>query len=143
MSMDLSFFVDAEPRAKQSFRYAKGGGFTPARIKAWQGEVGWAGQRAMSAAGFVGPMQGNLTLELIFVLGNLRRIDLDNLSKAVQDGLNEIVYVDDKQNIRLVIDKFVCRTRQGVFVHISPNRRPVEITEDDFKRYGIKAGEAG
>lgn len=132
MSAGISFFVASEPRAKQSFRVGHRGGYTPARIKAWQADVGWAGQQAMRQCGFEGPLQGNLTVELVFILGNLRRIDLDNLSKAVQDGLNGIVWDDDKQNIRLVIDKYVCRTRQGVYVKVSLNNRAVEVNEAEL-----------
>lgn len=130
MNKPIIFFVPGEPRAKQSFRVSgRGGGFTPARVKAWQGEVGWVAQQAIRQIGMLEPLQGNLTVELIFFLGDLRRIDLDNLSKAVQDGLNAVTWKDDQQNIRLVLDKYVCRTRQGVLVKISRNLRPVEIDE--------------
>lgn len=133
--MSIIFFVDSEPRAKQSFRVSNNGkskGFTPARVKAWQAEVGWAAQQAIRQIDMLDPLEGNLTVELIFFLGDLRRIDLDNLSKAVQDGLNGITWKDDQQNIRLVLDKYVCRTRQGVLVKIAPSDRRLEISEDEM-----------
>ena len=129
----ISFFVDSEPRAKQSFRVSgRGRGFTPARIKAWQAEVGWTAQLAMRNLGLFEPLEGNLSVELTFFLGNRRRIDSDNLSKAVQDGLNGIVWKDDQQNITLIINKYICRARQGVLVRVTQNERPLEISLDEM-----------
>lgn len=131
----ITFFVEGKPRAKQSFRASRNGGrgYTPAYIKAWQAEVGWAGQQAMRAMDRTDPFEGNLTVTLKFLLPDLRRIDLDNLSKAVQDGLNGIVWKDDKQNTRLVIEKYVCRSWQGVLVQVEENTQPVEIEEQQVR----------
>lgn len=137
MVPEITFFVQGEPRAKQSFRVSgRGGGFTPARIKAWQSAVGWTAQQCMRALGLIDPIADSLTVELTFFLKNARRIDLDNLSKAVQDGLNGVLWVDDQQNIRLVLDKYVCRQRQGVLVKISTNERALEISEEEMNGLG-------
>jgi Holliday junction resolvase RusA-like endonuclease len=142
--MMVRFFVDGEPRAKQSFRVGSHGGYQPARIKAWQEDVAWNAQQAMRRLELMEPMEGSLTVELIFFLGNARRIDSDNLSKAVQDGLNGIVWKDDQQNIRLVIDKYICREKQGVLVIVKTTDRQVEISRDQMmdmvslSRYGLK-----
>jgi crossover junction endodeoxyribonuclease RusA len=137
MEQPITFFVKGEPRAKQSFRSTgRGRGFTPAYIKAWQSDVGWIAQQHMRALGLIEPIRGNLTVEITFFLGNHRRIDTDNLSKAIQDGLNGVVWVDDQQNIRLVLDKYICRQRQGVLVKIYPNHRPLEITAEQMSSFG-------
>lgn len=130
----IIFFVSGEPRAKQSFRASKSGrgGFTPAYIKAWQSDVGWTALKAIRKIGMMDSLEDNLTVTLTFFLGDLRRIDLDNLSKAVQDGLNKITWKDDQQNISLHLEKYVCRTRQGVLVKIEENYRPVEISEEEM-----------
>lgn len=130
MSAIITFFVPGEPRAKQSFRASRRGkgGFTPAYIKAWQSDVGWAGQQRMRERGYMEPIEAlSFTVTLIFFLGDARRIDLDNLSKAVQDGLNNVVWKDDQQNISLVLDKYICREKQGVLVKVEENVRPIEI----------------
>lgn len=129
----ISFFVEGEPRAKQSFRVGHGGGYQPARVKAWQTDVAWCAQQAVRRIGMLDPIEGNLTVELTFFLGDARRIDSDNLSKAVQDGLNKIVWKDDQQNIRLVVEKYICRERQGVLVKIKQNPRPVEISLEQMQ----------
>jgi len=130
MNEPITFFVDGEPRAKQSFRASRKGGrgFTPAYIKAWQSDVGWCAQQALRRLEMIDPIEGNLTVELTFFLGDARRTDLDNLSKAVQDGLNNVAWIDDRQNITLILNKYICRERQGVLVKINSNERRVEIT---------------
>jgi len=80
----------------------------------------------------IDPIPGSLTVELTFFLGDGRRVDADNLSKCVMDGLNGIVWEDDRQNIRLVIDKYICRRRQGVLVKVLPNDRALEISEEEL-----------
>jgi Holliday junction resolvase RusA-like endonuclease len=134
MREPISFFVDGEPRAKQSFRVAgRGRGFTPARVKAWQSDVGWCAQMAMRRLEMIEPLEGNLTVELTFFLGNARKIDLDNLSKAVQDGLNNLTWLDDQQNITLILNKYICREQQGVLVKIKESDRKVEVTLEEMK----------
>ncbi len=130
----ITFFVDGEPRAKQSFRsLGRRGGYTPARIKAWQNDVAWCAQMAMRRLEMYGPLEGNLSVELTFFLGNARKIDLDNLSKAVLDGLNGVTWLDDKQNITVMLHKYICRERQGVLVKIVDNPRNMEIGLERFQ----------
>jgi len=129
--MMITFFVEGEPRAKQSFRsLGRRGGYTPAHIKAWQNDVAWCAQMAMRRLEMVEPLSGNLSVELTFFLGNARKIDLDNLSKAVLDGLNGVTWVDDKQNVTVMLHKYICRERQGVLVKVVDTPRNVEISLD-------------
>ena len=117
---ELKFFVAGEPRAKQSFRSTgKGRGYTPARIKAWQADVGWVAQQTMRNAGFDGPVANRgFHVNLDFQLGDNRRIDLDNLSKAVLDGLNGIVWDDDRNVIHLNLRKEIYPEQPGVRVNV-------------------------
>lgn len=106
---EITFFVEGEPRPKQSFRVSgKNGGYQPARVKAWQTDVAIAAQDAMRKLGrFNEPLQEQLSVSLLFFLGNNRRVDIDNLSKAVLDGLNGIVFQDDQQVVELSLRKLV------------------------------------
>ncbi len=114
----LKFVVSGEPCAKQSFRATLSGhGYTPARVKAWQDAVGWAGKQAMlehDLQAAAGPMM----VRLDFYLGDRRRVDLDNLSKAVLDGLNRICWEDDQQVTALTVVKHVNGTRPRVAVEV-------------------------
>lgn len=115
----IAFFVPGEPRPKQSFRYSsKGGGYTEPRIKAWQTTVSCVAKENTNE-----PLVGDLTVHLSFILGNRRRVDLDNLSKGVLDACNGICWKDDMQITRLAIDKIVSKKEKdvGVLVVIHDN----------------------
>ena len=99
----ITFWVEGTPRPKQSFRYVEGGGYTSARIKAWQDTVGWM---ARQEYGSEEPMTGELKAVLMFYLPDKRRRDLDNLSKAVLDACEGIVYHDDNQ----IVDKHTMKS---------------------------------
>ncbi len=105
----VAFFVQGEPRPKQSFRVSgRGRGFTAARVVAWQTDVAIEAEQVMRSIGrFCEPFEGSLIVDLEFFLGDQRRVDLDNLSKAVLDGLNKIVYADDMQIVDLHLHKHV------------------------------------
>lgn len=128
--MLASFFVDGEPRPKQSFRVSgRGGGFQPARIKAWQNEVTFEAERTMRVMGrFNEPFNtGRLVVNLAFYLGNHRRVDLDNLSKCVLDGLNGIVFGDDQQVYELNLRKVVVGKNERIGVHVSILHQAVHL----------------
>jgi crossover junction endodeoxyribonuclease RusA len=101
--------VTGNPVPKQSFRYVKGGGYTPLRVKEWQETVAVAARRVMDGAS---PIEIPVKVKIDFYMPTKRRMDLDNLSKGVLDALNGIVYLDDKQIVHLELTKgsgFGCR----------------------------------
>jgi len=110
----LFFFVDGEPRPKQSFRYVKGGGYTSASVKAWQEAVAWQAKIAMGDRQL---MSGPLGVKMAFRLGNKRRVDLDNLSKGTLDSMNGIVFRDDTEVTSLILSKCVDK-QVGVTVYV-------------------------
>ena len=111
------FIVDGEPRPKQSYRALNGGGgYTPARIKAWQNKVAQCASLAMRGRD---PITGPVSMRVVFVLGNHRRVDLDNLNKGVSDALNGIVFTDDTQVVSLHLVKHV-KKNPGVLVQVFP-----------------------
>lgn len=109
----LSFVVTGTPRSKQSFRYTKDGrGYIPAVTKTWQDQVGWEAKIAMQGKS---PHQGPVAVDLLFVIpGTKQKIDLDNLSKNVLDGMKNVVYGDDNQVFRLVIEKRYTKDKNEV-----------------------------
>lgn len=121
--MSITIEVSGEPRPKQSFRYTgkngKGGGFTPASIKAWQETVAWQAKQAMSGQDI---LTGELFVILKFRLGNQRRVDIDNLSKAVLDAMNGIVYEDDTKIIELFISKCIRKDNPGVTINVDDQK---------------------
>lgn len=117
----IKFFVAGEPRAKQSFIVTgRGRGMTPIRVRIWQSEVGWEAMKEMRSCDYTSEdrLTGELAVRLIFQLGNARVVDLDNLSKAVLDGLNGICWEDDRQIVDLHLIKDYVPDNPGVWVEI-------------------------
>ncbi len=116
MNPILTLVVEGEPVPKQSYRAAKKGGYTDPRVKSWQEKIAWQAKLAMQGNP---PTDQEVSMRVIFILGNHRRIDLDNLNKAVADALNGIVYLDDSQITSLHLVKHIKQT-PGVFVQVYP-----------------------
>jgi Holliday junction resolvase RusA-like endonuclease len=117
----VTFFVKGEPRPKQSFRVGRNGGYTHPRVKAWQNDVTCDAMQAMNKIErFQKPFETDLAVILLFTLGDHRRVDLDNLSKAVLDGLNKVCYEDDRQIVDLHLRKTVRKnSKQLKGVHVT------------------------
>jgi Holliday junction resolvase RusA-like endonuclease len=66
------------------------------------------------------PWTSDLTCELVFVRGDRRWVDCENLSKPVTDAMNGIVYEDDHQIVDLRIRKFYSKEEPGLTVKVYP-----------------------
>lgn len=89
--------------------------YTPTATRDWEETVAQVAQLHVHC-----PLDGPVSVELEFA-GASANADLDNLTKAVLDGLNSVVFVDDRQVDRLV----VVRNRRdgcaaGVQVRVAP-----------------------
>jgi Holliday junction resolvase RusA-like endonuclease len=105
----VSFYVEGQPVPKARARTVRKGGktwsFTPKRVAEWEKEV-----KAEAEKIFVKPLNGPLGIELIFYMHRPKSRrketwvtttpDLDNLEKAVLDGLSGVVYTDDRLVVR-------------------------------------------
>lgn len=117
------FVVYGEPVPKQSFRVfeAKHGskrGFVDPRVQAWETAVRLAARLAMAEQNQECLQTEAIEVEVEFHLGNSRRVDLDNLVKAVFDGMKWEVFRDDSQVMTLLAKKVVNANFQGVFVAV-------------------------
>lgn len=113
----MRFFVQGKPKPKQSFKVGgSNGGYTPADVKTWQDSIGYV----------VGSFYrdelwtGDVAVSLSFYLPDHRRRDADNLSKAVLDALNGVIWKDDTQVQQLFIRKFYEANEelQGVMISV-------------------------
>ena len=105
----VSFCIVGQPVPKARARTVRKGGrtwsFTPKKVAVWEKVVG-----AEAGKHFEKPLDGPLSIELTFYMRrpkSRRREtwvattpDLDNLEKAVLDGLSGVVYTDDKLVVR-------------------------------------------
>ena len=108
MRKEVVFMVPGNPLPKQSTRITTQGGkmhtYTEPRVQAYQNEVGWIARASMKGEL---PFEGDLALTAVFTRGDRRVVDLDNLCKAVCDGMNGIVQVDDSQFVvKLLYKKY-------------------------------------
>lgn len=80
------------------------------RYLAYKNNVGWAAK----AAGVFHPIKGPVEVEAVAYMASApgREPDIDNLAKSWLDGLNGIVWVDDTQVRRLVVEKVRVKTKE-------------------------------
>ena len=108
--MDIEILIRGIPVPKQSFRISGHGGYRDPRVTEWQRIV------TLSAISWMNLNLGHIHTPLFeqgtevdvcldFYLPDKRRVDLDNLSKAVLDALNGYLWADDRQIVRMVLTK--------------------------------------
>ena len=114
----ILLWVEGKPIPKQSFRYRKGGGYIAPRVTAWQSIISFHAASYMARCNLE-PFTCPLEVSLKFYLPTRRRVDLDNLSKAVLDAMNQTVYLDDCQIVKLTIEKIFDRPEYpGVLIEV-------------------------
>jgi Holliday junction resolvase RusA-like endonuclease len=120
----IEILVHGVPVPKQSFRISGHGGYRDPRVTAWQSTVAMATLLWMQnhLLQIKRPLfgSGSIDLSLDFYLPDRRRVDLDNLSKAVLDALNGYLWADDRQIVRMVLTKVagVGKHAAGVLIKV-------------------------
>jgi len=124
----VAFTVEGKPHGKGRPRTAVRGRFathyTPAKTVAYEKSVAVSARRAFNEEPFAGPV--SLTLEIVMPWpastpkAKLQttpyapvKSDIDNVVKAICDGLNGVVWVDDAQVVHLV-----ARKRRGLVGYV-------------------------
>ncbi len=125
MVRNVEFELDIDPMPWRRARVKKVGRnvrhFMDAKTRGYEAAVKFAAQCAM---GEMPPMEGPIKAVLVFSLpipaswsnrktvaarlGEIRPLvapDVDNLSKAILDGCNGVVFVDDRQVVTLLATK--------------------------------------
>lgn len=107
-------FVAGNPIPKERPRVVGGHAYTPKRTLEYEALV-----RDAAALRWHGdPEQKDIQVHLKFYRENRRRVDIDNLAKAVLDALNGVVWVDDAQIQRLVLEREVRSAEPGVEITV-------------------------
>ena len=107
---DIQFSVlGCDPVPKERPRTVQRGGkvitFTPQRTRDWEDRVAQVGRLYVPE-----PQDGYWEVTLVFYRKSGRKVDIDNLSKAVLDGLNGVIWMDDRQIVRLTLSKLRVRS---------------------------------
>ena len=133
---NILFSIPGDPVAKGRPRHNRFGSvYTPEKTKVYETQVGYLAKRAMSGSE---PFTGPVKLWLMFrmpvpaswpqwkqqaaldgIIAPTGKPDLDNLEKAILDGMNGIAYVDDAQITELTKRK-IYSMEPGVDVIITP-----------------------
>lgn len=94
----VQFMVPGEPVAKGRPRVGRNGAYTPSRTLVAEEHVGWCFR---AARGQRAPQDSLIRVDVEFVVGTRRRVDIDNLAKTVLDALNGLAFGDDSQVVEL------------------------------------------
>lgn len=105
----MKFTIPLQPKPKQRPQHGKGNTFTPKETREYEQIVGFYARRAIKQ-----PLEGAIRVKVDFYMpipkswsekkkrlaeaGEIRpasRPDLDNLEKALFDGMNGIAWIDD------------------------------------------------
>ena len=89
------------PKARARVTLRRGGkatAYTPARTKGWEALVAQAAFLAMRGQP---PLEGPVGVELWLWRGDRRRVDGDNMEKAMLDACNGVVWLDDDQVLEM------------------------------------------
>lgn len=75
----------------------KARGYTPKSTKVFEEKVAWESRAAIRRClGTAKPLEGRVAVTITFSMED-QRGDIDNYAKAILDGMNKIIYLDDKQ----------------------------------------------
>lgn len=112
----FAFTVNGPPQPKERARATRSGRhFTPTRTRKYEELVG-------EVAGLLRPPDWCLDaiyhVEVRSFFPDRRPRDADNVAKSVLDGLNKILWRDDRQVVRLVSEKHLDRDRPRAEVEI-------------------------
>lgn len=130
----IRFFIEGAPVPKQSVKQGRNRSgakiwYTPEAMKVWQNVCTITAQNALQKSDFQPLVKGEYArLSLHFVLPDHIARDLDNLTKAVKDGFNKVLYEDDKQVFAAALTKTIYTGEDGyipgVFVKLERIEKP-------------------
>lgn len=115
--MILEYVIPGPPQPKERPRRGRlGRWYTPDATKRYERHVKGCAVAAKMAHGECWPMGAAYRVKMLVWFQDLRRRDLDNVVKAVLDGLNGVLWDDDSQVVELSIGRAVDRDRPRVDV---------------------------
>ena len=130
MTMMVMYTVYGEPVGKGRPRFARRGNFvstySPQKTKTYEDEIRMMAKAAMGSSE---PLETSVTVAIYIrvgipasfskqkrkyaiegILKPTKKPDIDNIAKCFLDGMNDIVYLDDKQVVNLHITKVYAET---------------------------------
>ena len=125
----VKFIIDHEPVPQGRPRFSQGRAYDPPKSKAYKEVVVLTARRH-----FAEPLEGVLSVYITFFMPmpkswskakkeqlseslHSKRPDIDNLTKAILDGLNGVAFVDDGQ-VAIINAKKVYSDKPSVYVEV-------------------------
>lgn len=119
---EITFTVPGEPQGKARARSGRHGHYTPAKTVSYEGLIAHEARLAMRGRPLMaGPLEMLVSAFLTVPASSSGRMrarklagevlptkkpDWDNAGKVVSDACNKVVYADDAQIVRAVVEKF-------------------------------------
>ncbi|WP_448587254.1 RusA family crossover junction endodeoxyribonuclease [Thermocrinis sp.] len=104
------------PKSNRYIRKKGGVVFKPPRVKNWEARAIWEIRQQYDGA----PLEGPLSVEIILVLPNRRKRDIDNMLKSLWDVLERAkVIKNDNQIYEVKSVKVIEKSVQKTIVYIS------------------------
>ena len=118
--------VPGEPVPKaRARRSAAGGWYTPKETRDAEAAIAITVKAAMSRHGITLDDTSRFSVALAFYVTTKKRHDIDNLAKLVLDACNGIVWKDDSQVDRLLVERHYDTLVPGqTYIDITPRRTP-------------------
>lgn len=114
-SIDFGFIIDGKPVGKERPRLGKfGGSFTPKKTKDYEFIIGFTCKPFMQGKK---PFTGKVSVDVAHFCVGEKYPDLDNVIKTVLDGMNGIVYKDDKQ-VNKITSSRIQASKDYLMVHV-------------------------
>lgn len=123
----LNFHIQGKPEPKGRPRFTRSGcPYTPVKTKKWERDVAIQAKRFAPKEVFTGALSLTLLFRLPrpkslpkLTVWHVKKPDLDNLVKAVIDGLEGIIFKGDQQIFQLVAFKQYCEDDEpGVKIEV-------------------------
>jgi len=107
----LSFTVPGRPvpaaRMTRRGKYIKR---NAQRYLAFKDSVGWAARNALKKQQ---PFSGNVSVEIWAYIAGGRPGDVDNIAKAILDGMNGVIFFDDVQVDNLFVHRMIGKPQRA------------------------------
>jgi len=97
----IKIVIPGRPVPKGRPRFGRGGNvYTPKRTREYEELVGWYAKQCIPK-----PLKGDIELHIKVYVKNNVFPDIDNIAKAIMDGLNGVAYRDDRQVVCLSVQR--------------------------------------
>jgi crossover junction endodeoxyribonuclease RusA len=97
----IRIIIPGRPVPKQRPRFARTGHiYTPQETRDYEDFVGWKAKEVVKE-----PLEGDIALYIRVYVNRNVFADIDNIAKAIMDGLNGVAYKDDRQVVCLSIQR--------------------------------------